>query len=134
MSVSTDLTRRDESPATAAGAERTRTEPVYTPAVDIYETQDNLVLLADLPGVTREDLTIKLDDEVLTIEGAAHASAAPGQHLLTEYISGTFYRQFTVGEAINREKIDAKLKNGVLELVLPKAEKAKPKRIEVKTN
>ncbi len=130
MSVSTDLTRRDESPATA-GAERTKTEPVYTPAVDIYETQDNLVLLADLPGVAKEDLTIKLDEEVLTIEGAAHASAAPGQHLLTEYISGTFYRQFTVGEAIDREKIDAKLKNGVLELVLPKAEKAKPKRIQV---
>jgi HSP20 family protein len=133
MSVSTDLTRRDESPATA-GAERTRTEPVYTPAVDIYETEDKLVVLADLPGVAKEDLSIKLDDEVLTIEGAAHASAAPGQHLLTEYVSGTFYRQFTVGEAIDREKIDAKLKNGVLELVLPKAEKAKPKRIEVKTN
>lgn len=133
MSVSTDLTRRDENQA-VSGAERTRTEPVYTPAVDIYETQDELVLVADLPGVSKEDLTIKLDDEILTIEGAAQASAAPGQQLLSEYTSGTFYRQFTVGEAIDREKIDASLKNGVLELVLPKAEKAKPKRIEVKSD
>jgi len=133
MSVSTDLNRRDENLA-MSGAERTRTEPVYTPAVDIYETQDDLVLVADLPGVTKEDLSIKLDDEILTIEGAAHASAATGQQLLNEYASGTFYRQFTVGEAINREKIDANLKNGVLELVLPKAEKAKPKRIQVKSD
>jgi HSP20 family protein len=133
MSVSTDLTRRDENQA-VSGAERTRNEPVYTPAVDIYETQDDLVLLADLPGVTKQDLTIKLDDEILTIEGAAQASAAPGQQLLNEYASGTFYRQFTVGEAIDREKIDASLKNGVLELVLPKAEKAKPKRIQVKSD
>jgi HSP20 family protein len=133
MSVSTDLTRRDENQA-VSGAERTRNEPVYTPAVDIYETQDDLVLLADLPGVTKQDLTIKLDDEILTIEGAAQASAAPGQQLLKEYASGTFYRQFTVGEAIDREKIDANLKNGVLELVLPKAEKAKPKRIQVKSD
>ena len=133
MSVSTDLTRRDENQA-VSGAERTRNEPVYTPAVDIYETQDDLVLLADLPGVTKQDLTIKLDDEILTIEGAAQASAAPGQQLLNEYASGTLYRQFTVGEAIDREKIDASLKNGVLELVLPKAEKAKPKRIQVKSD
>jgi HSP20 family protein len=133
MSVSTELTRHDENQA-VSGAERTRTEPVYTPAVDIYETQDELVLLADLPGVNKEDLAIKLEDEILTIEGAAQASAAPGQHLLSEYASGTFYRQFTVGEAIDREKIDASLKNGVLELVLPKAEKAKPKRIQVKSD
>jgi HSP20 family protein len=102
--------------------------------VDIYETQDELVLLADLPGVAKKDLVINLDDELLTIEGAAQAQAEPGQQLLNEYDSGTFYRQFTVGEAIDREKIDAKLKNGVLELVLPKAEKAKPKRIQVKSS
>jgi len=132
MSISTDLTRRDEGQA-LSGAERTRTEPVYTPAVDIYETQDELVLLADLPGVAKQDLVINLDDELLTIEGAAHAPAEAGQQLLSEYESGTFYRQFTVGEAIDRGKIDAKLKNGVLELVLPKAEKAKPKRIQVQS-
>ena len=120
MSVSTELTRRDEAQA-PAGAERTKSEPVYTPAVDIYETEDALVLLADLPGVSREDLTINLEDEVLTIEGSAKPSAAPGEKLLNEYVSGTFYRQFTVSEAIDREKIDAKLKNGVLELVLPKS-------------
>jgi HSP20 family protein len=133
MSVSTDLSRRDESQA-VAGAERTRTEPVYTPLVDIYETQDNLVLLADLPGVAKQDLNIKLDDDLLTIEGTVHASAAPGQKITNEYDRGIFYRQFTVGEAIDREKIDANLKNGVLELILPKAEKAKPKRIQVKAD
>lgn len=133
MSVSTDLSRREESQA-VAGAERTRTEPVYTPLVDIYETQDNLVLLADLPGVAKQDLNIKLDDDLLTIEGTVHASAAPGQQIVNEYDRGIFYRQFTVGEAIDRGKIDANLKNGVLELILPKAEKAKPKRIEVKAD
>jgi HSP20 family protein len=133
MSVSTDLSHRDEG-QNVAGAERTRTEPIFTPAVDIYETQDNLVLLADLPGVAKDDLNIKLDDELLTIEAEVHPSAAPGQHLVNEYAQGTFYRQFSVGEAIDRNKIDANLKNGVLELTLPKAEKAKPKRIQVKSD
>lgn len=130
MSVSTDLAPRGESQV-SPGTERTKNEPMYSPLVDIYETQEALVLLADLPGVGKDDLHIKLDEEILTIEGVAKASSAPGQRLLSEWDSGAFYRQFALGEAIDRAKIQAKLKDGVLELVLPKAEKAKPKRIEV---
>jgi len=130
MSVSTDLAPRGESQV-SSGTERTKNEPMYSPLVDIYETQEALVLLADLPGVGKDDLHIKLDEEILTIEGVAKASSAPGQRLLSEWDSGAFYRQFALGEAIDRAKIQAKLKDGVLELVLPKAEKAKPKRIEV---
>ena len=131
MTVTTEMQRRDEGQMLSA--ERTRTEPVFTPAVDIYETNDALILLADLPGVSKDDLNIRLEDDVLTLEGVALADAAPaGEPLLTEYRTGTFFRQFTLSEAIDRDKIDAQLNHGVLKLVLPKAEAAKPKRIEVK--
>jgi HSP20 family protein len=128
MSLSSDLTRRD----TAAPAERTQTGAVFTPAVDIYETPDALVVLADMPGVSPEDLAIRLENDTLTLEGRSLASAEPeGQRLLEEFRAGSYFRQFTLSEAIDREGIDARLNQGVLKLVLPKAEAVKPRRIEV---
>ena len=107
---------------------------VFTPAVDIFETEKEITLLADMPGVKANDLTIDLRDNTLTLS----ADVAPADHtdeeqILAEYETGRYYRQFTLGEIINQESIDAKLKDGVLRLTLPKVEKATPKKITVKT-
>jgi len=113
-------------------AEKTRPGLVFTPDVDIFETEQALTLLADMPGVTPESLIIDLRDDVLTISGeAAPMTGSDESPLLVEYNTGTFYRQFSLSEIINQEKIDAQLKDGVLTLTLPKVEKATPRRITV---
>jgi HSP20 family protein len=103
------------------------------PPVDIYETPEGLVLMADLPGVTKEGLQVHVDGNLLTISGKANHTA-PGDVIYREYELTNFYRQFELNEEIDREKISAELKHGVLTLRLPKTEKAKPKQIEVRVS
>lgn len=112
--------------------ESTRNQERYiTPPVDIYETPEGLVVMADLPGVTQDSLDVRVDNNVLTIRGIArHESLGNAVHREYELIN--FFRQFELGEKINQGKISAELKHGVLTLGLPKAEEAKPRRIEVK--
>ena len=112
--------------------ETTRPGLFFQPAVDIVETPDELLVLADMPGVTPEGLDIRLEGDVLTISGRPKAEEYEGlKPLHVEYSLGGFHRRFTLGEAIERERIKAELKNGVLRLHLPKAERAKARRIEV---
>jgi len=96
-----------------------------TPAVDIYETADELVLTADMPGVAKEGLQLEVSRGVLTLEGEIQAADNERQR--------SYYRQFTLSERIDADSGDAALKDGVLTLRLPKSEAAKPKKIEVKT-
>jgi len=113
-------------------AEKTRPGLVFTPDVDIFETEQALTLLADMPGVAPESLTIDLRDDVLTISGEAAPAAKSGESpLLVEYNTGTYYRQFSLSDIIDQQKIDAQLKDGVLTLTLPKVEKATPRKITV---
>jgi len=115
-------------------AEQTTPGLVFTPAVDIFETEKEITLLADMPGVKADRLTIDLRDNTLTLSGdIAPVENANEEDILVEYETGKYYRQFTIGELINQEKIDAELNDGVLELKLPKIEKATPKKIVVKS-
>jgi len=101
-----------------------------TPLVDIYETENTLTLLADLPGVDKNGLKISVEDGLLTIEGKV--TAHPQENiLLQEFEPINFFRQFELSESVTQEKISAELKYGVLTLRLPKAEAAKPRQIEV---
>jgi HSP20 family protein len=114
--------------------EHTRPGPTFKPAVDIFETDTQMVLLADLPGVEAKDLDIDLRESVLTLTGAVDAPGSSEEsELLIEYQVGKYFRQFTLSEAIDQSKIDAELKDGVLRLTLPKIEKQAPRKIEVKT-
>jgi HSP20 family protein len=114
--------------------EQTRPGTVYSPSVDIFENHLSITVLADMPGVKAEDLEIDLRESVLTLIGRVTAPhAAKGSVVLREYQSGTFFRQFTLSEAIDQSKIDAKLSDGVLRLELPKVEKARPRQITVKS-
>ena len=112
--------------------EETRSQERYiTPPVDIYETAAGLVVKADLPGVAKEGLDVGVENSLLTIRGKA-AHAAPGDPVYREYELVNFFRQFELNERVDQNKISAELKHGVLTLNLPKAEEAKPRKIEVK--
>lgn len=103
------------------------------PPVDIYEDDAGVTLFADLPGVTRDDLSLQIDKDTLQIYGKITKSAdVEAETYYSEFPAKDFYRAFTIGEEIDRDKITAAMSNGVLKLVLPKAEKAKPKKIEIK--
>ncbi len=123
---------RDKQEVQGLG-EPTKTGITFVPAVDIYETEEALTLLADMPGVSPEGIRIDLKDDQLTVSGEVFESAGDQERvLLKEYETGNYIRQFALGEVIDQSKITAQLNNGVLTLVLPKVEKAKPRRIEIK--
>lgn len=115
--------------------EQTYHGPVYSPAVDIFEGDDRIWVLADMPGVKAQDLKIDLRENTLTLSGRVEGSSAPNQtSVLTEFESGTYFRQFTLSEVVDQGRIDAKLSDGVLRLELPKQERAKPRQITVKSS
>ena len=116
-------------------AEQTRPGPVFTPAVDIFETEREITLLADMPGVKSGDLDIDLHDNVLSLDGDVKAPEGANEvDVLREYRTGNYYRQFTLSQMIDQSKIDAELKDGVLRLRLPKVEAATPRKIAVKSS
>lgn len=116
-------------------AEQTRPGLVFTPAVDIFETDKEITLLADIPGVKPDDVSIDLKDNILTLSGDVKSPQAENEvEILREYQTGKYYRQFTLSEMIEQSKIEAEIKDGVLNLVLPKVEKAAPRQITVKAS
>lgn len=116
------------------GAEKTRAGRYFVPAVDIRENENELKLWADMPGVAEKDVEVSLNDGMLTIIGkvspAVYDKLSP---LYTEYNVGNYFRQFELNEDIDEERIKARMRNGVLEVELPKRERARPRRIEVTT-
>lgn len=103
----------------------------FTPAVDIYETEEELVLLADMPGVGVDGLDIDLKDNTLSLIGKIEPGQPEGDELLTEYRLGNYFRSFSLTDAVDQERISATLADGVLKLKLPKAQKAVPRKIPI---
>ena len=107
----------------------------WSPTVDIEEDDNNYLIRADVPGVDKKDIDVRLDNGVLSITGEKKVEKETGkgskQHR-TERYCGSFSRRFTLPTTINSDKVDASYKNGVLSLKIPKAEEAKPKAIEIK--
>ena len=116
------------------GAERTRASRVYIPQVDIYSDGDDIVILADMPGVAEDGVDIMLEKDVLTINGYVSEGGAPEGYELAhaEYGVGDFQRRFTLPDEIDRDRVEASLSNGVLRVILPKAPEAQARRITVK--
>jgi HSP20 family protein len=113
-------------------AEYMRPGRTYVPQVDIYENPKSLWLWVDMPGVTEQNIDVHVNKNVLSIEGqVAVAEYAELTPLYTEYNIGNDARQFTLSDTIDTEKIAARMHDGVLELELPKAEHAQPRRIQV---
>ncbi len=128
----TEIEVRDKQEVEKTQGEATYEGPFFSPDVDIHATEDKLILLADMPGVAREDLEIDLREGVLTLLGRVGEAPEGFQLVREEYRVGGFTRRFTLSDDIDGERIEASLKDGVLRLVLPKAEKALPRRIEVR--
>jgi HSP20 family molecular chaperone IbpA len=117
------------------GVERTRPRKVYTPAVDILERKDEIVVTADMPGVDERSVDITLEKNVLSIAGTVEQRPAEGHRpTLAEYGIGDYQRAFTLSEEVDRDRIQATVRNGVLRLILPKAAAAKTRKIEVRAD
>jgi len=113
--------------------ESTRGGVFFTPRVDIYETADELILYADLPGARSEDIDLRYEQGELILHGRVPPRQQNQDFLLAEYGVGDFYRAFAIHESIDSSRIAAEFKNGVLTVHLPKAEAARPKQITVRS-
>ena len=113
-------------------AERTRQRKAYLPDVDIIERKDDIVMLADMPGVDETTVSVTLEKNILSINGKVDVNP-PKEHKLAvhEYGVGDYERTFTLSSEIDRDRIQASVKNGLLRLVLPKAAAARPRTIQV---
>lgn len=132
--MSPDLNVREKQEVNMGGAETTSDKPMFSPIVDIWETETGLMLMADMPGVSSEDLSVDLQDNTLTISGRVVAPQPEGRKsLISEFEVGNFYRQFSLAENIDQASITASLKDGVLKLDLPRIAPAQPRKIEIKT-
>jgi len=112
-----------------SGREPAETGP-WAPLVDIYETDQELVLAAELPGLSREQIGVELDGDRLTLKGERKADAGRS-YLRVERPQGPFERSFTLNVPVDESRMTATYRDGVLEIVLPKAGEAKPRRVEV---
>lgn len=101
-----------------------------TPPVDIYETDEGLEVLVDMPGVDRGDVEVGVEDGILTIEGGPSWNPA-GDPVYEEFRLGRYHRRFRLTDAVDPDRIGAELKNGVLRLTLPKSERMRPRKIDV---
>jgi HSP20 family protein len=108
---------------------------LFTPPIDIYESDEGLVLIADLPGVSVKTLELQVQNNKLTLLGRVTNPAPANARLLhKEYEEGDFLRSFILSEDVDHERVTARLNDGVLEVVLPRAAKTAPRRIEVNTD
>jgi HSP20 family protein len=117
-------------------SEETRTEekglPRAKPATDIVETADGFYIYMDIPGVSKESLIIDLNEDEIKVSGRTSYPTPDGEKLIhVEFGNGEYYRGFTLSHIVDKARIKANVKNGVLELHLPKAEKAQPRKIDI---
>jgi len=121
-----------EKKAAQPEGEATKTDTYFAPHVDIFETETDVVVMADVPGVVPEGIDLSLEDNILTIQAHREMPKYVGRLILEEYETGHYLRRFTVSETIDQDRIEASMANGVLKVRLPKVGPAQPKKIAVK--
>jgi HSP20 family protein len=125
------MTNSVQTSSSSRAAPAQKQSPVLPP-VDVYENDNAITLVADLPGVTREQLQVRVDGETLVLEATATIEGPENMELVygeAQYLA--YRRQFTLSRELDASRIEAQLRDGVLRLSIPKAEEAKPRRIEV---
>lgn len=125
------ITERNDEKNVQAREETRASERYIKPAVNIIETEEGLTLVADLPGAGKDGLDINVEKGILTIS-APVSRTAPGRPVYREFELAPYYRQFSIPEVLDHEKASADFANGILTLKVPKAEAAKPRKIEIK--
>ena len=136
--MSTEATGESKVPqreqTAVAQAEPARNRQVFAPQVDIYESKDGFTLVADMPGANEQSMNVMLEKNELTLYGAVNVQPPAGYRLVhAEYEVGDYQRAFMLSDEVDRERISATVKDGVLRLVLPKAEPAKARKITVQS-
>ncbi len=133
LSIQDRMNRLFEHTLSRSRADEGIAASTWTPAVDIYETPETIVMKAELPGLSRDDIEIQIRDTTLTLKGERRFAkdVQEENYLRIERAYGAFQRSFTLPATIQQEKIRAVFRDGVLELTLPKAEEAKPKKISI---
>jgi HSP20 family protein len=133
ISIQDRMNRLFEQTLSRSRGEEGVSATTWTPAVDIYETADTIVMKAELPGVAREDIQIQINDNTLTLKGERRFAkdVQEESYLRLERAYGSFHRSFTLPATVRQDKVRALFKDGVLELSLPKADESKPKRISI---
>jgi HSP20 family protein len=125
-----ELEVTQKQPLASDAGEFTREGIYFSPAVDIFDTQKELIMLADMPGVNSDNVEIDLNEDILTILGKIQVEDK-GQTILTEYRMGNYFRTFRLTEVVDSSKITASMSDGVLKITLPKVEKAVPRKIQI---
>jgi HSP20 family molecular chaperone IbpA len=129
QSVQTASSASDQQRAQQSGSAQ---QPFVVPPVDVFENDASITLLADLPGVSREQLDVRVDGDNLVLEATAATAGPENMELVYGEAQIPIYRrQFTLSRELDTSRIDAQLRDGVLRLTIPKAEEAKPRRIQV---
>lgn len=131
MAESRVVPQKEVPPQTRS--ESTRSGVMFTPLVDIFETDQELTVYADVPGVRGADVDLRYEGGELLLQGRVRPRHPEPGFLLNEYDEGDFYRAFTIHESIDSNRISAECKNGVLTVHLPKAEAARPKQIKIRS-
>ena len=127
LPVTLDGLKHDLAPQTS----RTAPESV-TPRADVLETEAGYELVVEMPGVTREGLEVQLEDDVLTLRGARQVDRASAHLLVNDrWAERPFVRRFTLGGDVDRDRIQARLENGMLHLTLPRKDELKPRKIDI---
>ncbi len=121
-----DIVQREEK-----NIEKTREMNEMTPAVDIYENDDEILLHVEMPGVVKEDIKVDIDNGILSFSGIRKLKTE-GVRTYEEFTDVEYARSFSVPQTIEIDKVEAELKNGILKLHLPKSEAVKPRQIEIK--
>jgi len=130
--MTAELEKREKQEVGTTAAEKLRhSGPAYSPDVDIYVSDDAALFLAELPGVNKGDVTIEVDENQSLVIRARTAYTEPENAVFRQYQVGNYYRAFQLSDEYDKERIAAKLENGLLEVSIPKREEAKPKRIEI---
>ena len=130
-SLRDDLDTLLELPFMTSGGRQTQLFSGWTPALDLYQNNDNVVAIVELPGMRKEEIEISLQDGMLTIAGERKAESGQEKGARTERFTGKFRRTITMPTRVDANKVTATYKDGILTVTLPKAEEAKPKQIQV---
>ena len=131
--MTTDIEKREQQEVGSTAAEQLRhSGPAYSPDVDIYVSENEALFIIDLPGVNKGDVTIEVDESDSLIIRGVNGTSEPENAVVKQYRTGNYYRAFQLSKEYDKDKISAKLENGLLEVSVPRREEAKPKRIEIK--
>ena len=132
MATQTQEIQAKDKQEIKSATEQTTPGPVFSPVVDIFEDDQALTIVADMPGVPSENVSIDLQNDVLTLTGIPSVSVPEKEEsLLQEFETGKYFRQFTLSEVIDQAQIKASLNQGVLRVTLPKVGPAKPRKVQI---